>query len=320
MTFNLLSTPMSFPTPITRSTVWFSDGNVVLQVRNIQFCVHWGVLALHSSVFRDMRRRPQPHGEPNVDGCPVMQLSDNPTDVEYLLNALYDPTFLAQKTLPFASIGAFIRLGRKYNLKNVLDLAVARVTAVCPTTLRAFDTLVDAGPRSWDTIEWYYGIEFDLVTLLNENNIWSALPCAYYRAVRHTQEEFFDGINKGDGTRISLSQRDLRRCAIGHHTLSHKQFEPGYTFGWARERELTGCTSSAVCRSLREEILKDCTEKYEILALVGPSWLRVRNIGFCAACRQHAKKSLAAGKKKIWQELPQIFDLSPWSELLKNDP
>ncbi|KAJ6519026.1 hypothetical protein C8R45DRAFT_950044 [Mycena sanguinolenta] len=308
------------PTPITRSKIWFSDGKVVLQVQNIQFRVHWGVLVLHSSVFRDVRRRPRSRDEPTVDGCPVIQLSDNPTDVEYLLNALYDPTFLAQKTLPLAAIGAFIRLGRKYNLENVLDLAVARVTAVCPTTLREFDTLVDAGTRSWNTIEWYYGIEFDMVTLLSENKIRSALPCAYYRAVRHPQKALFDGLAKGDGTCISLSQSDMRRCAIGYHTLSHKQFEPGYPLGWARKWEFTDCNSSVVCRSLREHILKGCKEDYGVWALVGPSWLSLSDIGFCAACRQHATKSLAAGKKKIWQELPQIFDLSPWSELLKKDP
>ncbi|KAJ6519013.1 hypothetical protein C8R45DRAFT_1204281 [Mycena sanguinolenta] len=53
---------------ITRSIDrWFNDGSVVLQAGNTQFRVHWGVLAPHSSVFRDMRGRPKPPDEPNVD-------------------------------------------------------------------------------------------------------------------------------------------------------------------------------------------------------------------------------------------------------------
>ncbi|KAJ7307096.1 hypothetical protein DFH08DRAFT_901219 [Mycena albidolilacea] len=46
--------------PITRSKMWHRDGSVVLQAGNTQFRVHWGVLALHSSVFHDMEERPQP--------------------------------------------------------------------------------------------------------------------------------------------------------------------------------------------------------------------------------------------------------------------
>ncbi|KAF7370434.1 hypothetical protein MSAN_00675100 [Mycena sanguinolenta] len=304
-------------TPSTYS-LWFSDGNVVLQAGNVRFRVHWGVLAQNSSVFRDMQGLPRPTDQPSVKEfeCPIIKLSDDPVDVKYLLNALYDPTFLAQKTLPFAAVSAFIRLGRKYGLKNILNLAVARVTAVCPATLQAHDALLNAG--SWETIEWYNGIEFDMVTLLSENKISSALPCAYYRAVRrHSQKELFYGINKGDGTRVSLSQSDLRSCAIGQHTLFHKQFEPGYTLGWARKWEFTDCTSSAVCRSSRKKILKFCTEYYGIWALVGPKWFELKpsDVEFCVACGDHAEKSLAAGKKKIWKELPEIFDLPPWSEL-----
>ncbi|KAJ6519032.1 hypothetical protein C8R45DRAFT_1116997 [Mycena sanguinolenta] len=252
---------------ITRSPdLWIPDGNVVLQLGNTQFRVHWSVLARHSSVFRYMQGLPQPSGEPNVDGCPVVQLPDDLTDVEYLLNALYDPIFLGQKTLPLPAIGAFIRLGRKYDFSHFLELAVSRLTDEFPTTLTKYDA-----PAPYDTIEWYEGIELDMVTLLSENDILSALPaaCCVHDQVQRSGD-LLDGIDKVDGTRASLSQTDLRRCAVGQLKLSSKQFEPVVRLGGPGNGSL-------------KIVLLQCV-----------------------------------GREKIWEELPEIFDLPAWNEL-END-
>ena len=79
---------------ITHSDIWHDDGSVVLQVETTQFRVHWGVLSLHSTFFRDMRGLPQPAQEHSIDGCPVIELHDSVTDVQHLLNALYNPSVL----------------------------------------------------------------------------------------------------------------------------------------------------------------------------------------------------------------------------------
>ncbi|KAJ7809062.1 hypothetical protein B0H14DRAFT_2380041 [Mycena olivaceomarginata] len=109
--------------PITRSEIWKRDGSVVLQAANTQFRVHWSVLEENSSVFRGMQGHPQPVDQDSVDGCPVVEISDDPVDVEYLLKALYNPS----KVLPFPVVSAFVRLGRKYDFKDLFDLAVARL-------------------------------------------------------------------------------------------------------------------------------------------------------------------------------------------------
>ncbi|KAF7370424.1 BTB domain-containing protein [Mycena sanguinolenta] len=140
---------------ITRSTDrWFSEGNVVLQAGNTQFRVHWGVLALHSSVFRDMQGLPQPPDEPNVDGCPVVHLPDDSADVTYLLKALYDPMFLTQKPLPLAFIGALLRLGRKYDFKEFRDFAVGRLKAQHPTILQEYDARIARQAPPGYTFGW----------------------------------------------------------------------------------------------------------------------------------------------------------------------
>ncbi|KAF7370407.1 BTB domain-containing protein [Mycena sanguinolenta] len=304
---------------ITRSeSIWIPDGNVILQAGNMQFRVHFGVLARHSAVFRDMQGLPQPPDEPRIEGCPVLELSDNPEDVEYVLKALYDPTFHSQETLPLPVVRALVRLGRKYEFKALLNSAVARLTTECPRSLDKCDNLITTG--KWRTIEGYGGIYFDIPTLASENNILTALPFAYYMlVVMNCPGELFDGIVNSDGTRSSLPQVDLRRCAVGQQRLHLKQLAAGYTFGWARSKESTGCMSLALCQKLREGFIRAFTEgSPNICALIPHDTEGLNRYEFCASCALHMRESVAAGRKRIWEELPEIFDLPPWNEL-END-
>ncbi|KAF8216885.1 hypothetical protein K438DRAFT_1658397 [Mycena galopus ATCC 62051] len=302
---------------ITRSEMWHSDGSVVLQAASTQFRVHWSVLAMHSTVFRDLQGLPQPPEQPTVEMCPVVELSDHPDDVEYLLKALYIPIFHCQKVLPFPVVAAFIRLGRKYDFKDIFDSAMARLTSEYPATLEDFD----AFPGKSLTIERYPGLTADIITLAREQNILPVLPWAYYWAVSvsfRNLSELLDGFEKADGTRVSLLPVDLRRCLIGQQKLLMKQFQPGYTFGWARKWEFTGCTSVAQCLALRQVILTYHldSDRAHFRALLKPGALG--DYVFCPSCTRHIHECMTAGRKKIWEELPAIFDLPPWSEL-KND-
>ncbi|KAF8216825.1 hypothetical protein K438DRAFT_1658313 [Mycena galopus ATCC 62051] len=299
---------------ITRSELWNDDGNVVLQAENIQFRVHWGILARNSSVFRDMQGLPQPPDEPNIDGCPVVELSDDPRDVEYLLKVLYTPTFLSQTVIPLAAVGALIRLGRKYDFKDLFDSAVARITSQYPTTFQEYDAM----QGTTGTIKFYPGFHFDVVTLASENNILSALPTAYYRLmVVFTLGQLVHGIPRDDGTLASLSQVDLGRCVIARERLFIKQFQPGYTFGWARTWEFDGCATPPRCRALQEAVVTTHLDQAWVGALFAPG-NKERLWNLCATCTEHVKESMTVGRRKIWDELPGIFELPPWSEL-KND-
>ncbi|KAF7362310.1 BTB domain-containing protein [Mycena venus] len=177
--------------PITRSHIWYQDGSLVLQAGQHQFRVHWGVVSEHSSFFRDMQALPQPPDQPTVDGCPVVELSDDLMDVEFLLKALYTPvaaiarTFLAQTALPLHVIGALLKLGKKYDFRALLDSAVARLTFEYPATLEEYDRLLcDDAPEYTPTrIVPYDALEFDVISLARESDIVSVLPSAYYRLV-----------------------------------------------------------------------------------------------------------------------------------------
>ncbi|KAJ7125106.1 hypothetical protein C8R44DRAFT_669154 [Mycena epipterygia] len=309
--------------PIKRSDIWHSDGSVVLQAEDTQFRVHWSVLALHSSFFRDMQSLPQPPEQPSVDGCPVVQLQDNVADVNYLLKALYTPTFLAQEKLPLPAIAALICLGRKYDFRDMLDSAVARLTFENPTTLEKYDALIrHDGKYATTRIADHAGILHDILTLARENNILSVLPCAYYRtSLYHTQETLFDGIPRRDGSLAALAPIDQRRCVLGRTKLLKAQVEPGYPCEWLHSWPDDGCADIKLCGEIRDASLRDYTGSLNLRALrtytAQERRLQPRN-GFCNACQQHMKESVEAGRRKMWEDLPSFFDLPPWTEL-KND-
>ncbi|KAJ7237040.1 hypothetical protein B0H12DRAFT_1075697 [Mycena haematopus] len=208
-----------------------NHGSVVLQAEQTQWKVHWTVLALHSSYFRDLQAQPHPPKSSDIDGCPVIELSDDAQDVEDVLKALYIPTFHSKKKLPLPVVRAFIRLGRKYNFKDLVESAITRIMSEAPTTLEEWDTLKDRiGFRSFEDFD---GMELDLITLASENSLLPALPCLYYRAVElWSPGELFEETEAEDATFVSLPRVDLRRCLEGRQNILKAQFRPGYTYAW----------------------------------------------------------------------------------------
>ncbi|KAK7025115.1 BTB domain-containing protein, partial [Favolaschia claudopus] len=295
---------------INRSDIWKSDGSVVLQAANVQFRVHWSVLAQHSPLFSDMQGLPQPAEHHRVEGCPVVELFDDPADVENLLNALYTPSFHCQDVLPFPVVRALVRLGRKYDFKYLFDSAITRIASELPTTLDEYDTKTAA---FYKTIQEYKGLTFDLISLASESGIMTALPIAYYRVLKWGVARLLQGVDKLDGSVAFLSPLDLSRCVIAREKLLMKQFQPGYSLGWARKWVFDDCTGSTVCSNAREAVLAKYMDQALMGALLRPSELK--GFKFCSACAKHAHDCIISGRKKMWAELPGVFGLPPWKDL-----
>lgn len=67
---------------------WYSDGNIILVARDVEFRVYKGILAEHSPVFRDMFSLPLPPEEASGTGntpCDIVHVSDSPEDLRHVL-------------------------------------------------------------------------------------------------------------------------------------------------------------------------------------------------------------------------------------------
>ncbi|KAJ7081776.1 hypothetical protein B0H15DRAFT_445112 [Mycena belliarum] len=301
---------------IIRSAIWHPDGSVVLQAGNTQFRVHWSVLALHSSFFRDMQGLPQPPDQPSVEGCPVVELTDVAEDVTHVLRALYNPLFFARKAISLPIIASHVRLGRKYDFTAILHSVLERLTDENPTSLDAYEALKRGnGSYSATRVLNSRGIYVDTVTLARENNILSVLPCAYYRVlISSSPTQIFDGVDRGDGTVATLSAIDQRRCSAGRAAILRAQWDTGNTFGWIQETipaEETGCIDVIACRRKKASFFHRHVVKGSFLAFSS----HIEHLKLCRVCSLDGETKLTEGRKKMWELLPTFFELPPWSEL-----
>ncbi|KAJ7287173.1 hypothetical protein C8J57DRAFT_578563 [Mycena rebaudengoi] len=295
--------------PILRSRVWHRDGTLILQADNTQFRIHRDILE-NSSFFRDMQFDNQ--------DSPLVILSDSAVDVEYLLETLYNPALLTKKALPLAVIGAHVRLGRKYGFKDLLNDALQRLTFEYPTTLEEFDALGDAASYSTTRIAEPTGLPSDLVALATQNDLLYILPCAYYRAAIPVQGVVSSP--RGDDTSVTLSPLAQETCILGREKLVQTQFKSGNTLGWLHTQDDPapgdGCTNMSACALRREEQLQQLWFPPKLWALSPPASLRIDSWGLCSSCEARAHASVAAGRAKMWEALPGIFDLPSWTELM----
>ncbi|KAJ7502969.1 hypothetical protein B0H11DRAFT_2274387 [Mycena galericulata] len=314
--------------PTARSDIWHSDGSVVLQAGDTQFRVHWSILALNSSFFRSLQGLPQPPGQASIDGCPLILLSDSFSDVEHLLRALYTPALFSQKALPFPYIASFVRLGRKYDFKELLDIAVERLVFENPTDVDEYEALLKpfkASPADdWKfqttRIVHYPGIHHDILTLARENDLLTVLPCAYFRVSTFSLVEIFDGVPRPDGTIATLTSMDQRLCALGRERLMKTQWEIDNTFGWMvswNPSEQDGCLDSPRCRERKDRVVANFLRTPKVGAVGSPSAPALQT-WFCSACVQRAQILMTAGRARMWESLPAVYNLPPWNEL-KNE-
>ncbi|KAF7298011.1 BTB domain-containing protein [Mycena chlorophos] len=308
-------------TPI-RSDIWHYDGSVVLQAANTQFRVHWSVLTMHSSVFKDMYSVPQPDvAGPTVENCPVVELHDDPQDLEYVLKALYDPTLLSQQTLSFDIVSALVRLGRKYDFKNLRKAGTERLLFENPRTLDEFDALQKRGgtPRR---VEYQKGYRFDVVNLLQDADIPSGLPHAYYQLVCTSPHTGMGHVRRSDGTYATLTPADMSRVALATQKLHNAQFRPGYTLSWLHELSSADqCSSVQSCAEIRFLFLQQLvTDDTLFIALFTcPEQLTGLKSSFCARCANNMTEKVKAGRQRAWDELPGFFGLPSWDELKQSD-
>ena len=70
--------------------LWFEDGSVVIVAGELRLKLHRTTLARYSSVFRDMFQIVDPASNDVYEGCPVVQVTDNPQYLVLFFNIIYD--------------------------------------------------------------------------------------------------------------------------------------------------------------------------------------------------------------------------------------
>ncbi|KAJ7199507.1 hypothetical protein B0H12DRAFT_1165367 [Mycena haematopus] len=283
--------PESGPITYKRSEkVWMTYGDIILQVKNMQFRVNRDVLARNSIAFNGMFSIPQPIDETKVEGCSVVPLhGDSVKDVELFLSAFYNP----------------LRLGRKYEAPAFKNDAVYRLHVEFPNTLSAWDKR--QARHRLNGLEYIRPTPTILVDLLNlayENGVYTCIPALAFRC-------------------LSLYSLLTLACALEAIQIFQRN-----NFEWLREEgevvpNQEECLDYDMCEAHRQEMyrFRDCGPQKVDITYTLEQWDKVGDWAgrLCKDCEKVSKIEHEAGRRNAWDRLPTFFGLPEWADLKDMD-
>ncbi|KAF7973183.1 hypothetical protein HWV62_15881 [Athelia sp. TMB] len=293
--------------PLVRSKIWFKDGNIVLQAGRTQFKVYQGLLAESSAVFADLFSVPQPPVTEAelVEGCAVVNLADSVVDVTFVLEALFQRRYATvREPIPIETVAAFVRMGNKYQINDLLKDGVRRLCYEFPDTLADYDETDD-----WSTIISRNGVMTDVVNLAREQNILSVLPAALYGYINSNYITEMD-IHSTHGLSL-IDERTLSKAS-----LPLLRLEGETAFSWLTSDSPPGCLTLDECTQARNRVIR--SSFFPIPNWHGlSSWKDVWEDSMCDVCVAKAQELHAAGRQQFWDQFPPLLGLPGWDELRK---
>ena len=215
----------------------------------------------------------------------------------------------------WAAMSGILRLSSKYGIQSLRSAIIDKLLVYYPISLDGYDQdshLVLRMPASSRAL--------DVIVLARQTRVLHLLPCAFYRAVTRGPVDVVAGLT--DPSALRLSETDLRAWIVGHHQLclANRTIVCSYFFN--RLPDTPGCVSTAHA----------CFNRYfsAFLGLhrrgisTGPlcfykmPWEAISPKIGCPACLAKLKEVHEEGRKKVWNQLPDYFELGSWDELLRD--
>ncbi|KAI0059069.1 hypothetical protein BV25DRAFT_1829394 [Artomyces pyxidatus] len=309
----------SIPQLKPHERLWFDDGNVVIVAAATLFRVHRGILSHYSSVWKRLLAQQEVDPERLFD-CPALRLvDDNAADVEYVLDSMYDMNFIRARQLKITVVSAFLRLGTKYDIKQLREEAIHRLSICYPNRLYDYYKLEDADFVRPIPSDPTHCEEFLVSLLALVYDLKALLPVALYKCCVSTPADAFlpmvDKARGLSGGTVRHAQLFLQTCLAGRAKLVKQRAKVAFAF-------LDGtlgpqCRSEARCESLMKKMLADAYNHDFIID--NPAAIDDASVSFidyneyreeaCRDCFRYFMQRHDEGRKRAWDALPWCFGL-----------
>ncbi|TFY64355.1 hypothetical protein EVJ58_g2680 [Rhodofomes roseus] len=276
-----------------------------------KYWVYRGLLAEQSEVFRDLFTVPQPPEAQSTEECPMVHLSDTAQELRALLSVMiHGRKYTGEDEAQFEDVAAWVRMSHKYHIQDLLDDAMKRLKRYFPDKFANFKDDPHAVQRQ-------YAIA--AVNLARLTDSFTMIPPALYYCCTLDSRTLLRGSARSDGTVDCLAPEDLERCIQG-------------------KAELAGQAALCLSRICRSTVSDSCATP----AACGPAINRLHDtlaIGaqcvgatdalltwrtdierelqehrelsiLCRACHVMLLDRDVAERKRVWQELPSLFELA----------
>ena len=223
----------------------------------------------------------------------------------------YPLPYYERVPLPIAA--AFLRLGEKYDIEQLMDEGKARLCCAFEPTLS-----VAAKMSSFHsgTLSLFPGItggdphNFQVMNLLQEMGLKAPLPLAMYQCVTACPLiAIVDGY-KFDGSFCSLSPANLQSWILMKNILENFRIRLAQSL-----RVSNNCVVQSSCVL---HIRRLWADEATVGQPFGP-WRHEWDKLFCDSCRGDLNMWRNAAILKAWNQLPTAFGFDSWAEVAKND-
>jgi len=299
----------SVPTP--HPDFWLYDGSIILSVESCLFRVHQTILASHSEVFADLFTVPQPdeEGDKTIEGCRIVDLSDDENDFVDLLNAIYRPDHFdslspdANLDTVLTFIQGILRLSTKYIIRYLRQRCISLLLTKFPSTLDGYTSKSCSSNRE----KYKSDSVMRAITLAQQNNVLEILPYAFYCIARLPHKRILKE------RPMDISWKDKTLALVGRERLQWAQTSLSHVF-------LLNFQRAPVCQSSLCAFSRGPHTEWHVLdCMKSPNplqpWDNWDNLNVCLDCVAYCKIRHLKGREEVWDRLPDLFELPTWDGL-----
>ncbi len=140
------------------------------------------------------------------------------------------------------------------------------------------------------------------------------LPSAFAACCSLPTEQLLDGVEREDGTRGRLGEDDLKLCFTGMRVLTHAASAALVTALAPHNRN--ECKTGAACLGLKQELFSDHADATLYFPTDSPfkDWGTYMTDFWdsddCRYCLLEVQERFRAEQRRMWAELPSVFDLT----------
>ncbi|KLO08400.1 hypothetical protein SCHPADRAFT_944492 [Schizopora paradoxa] len=303
--------------PARHETLWFPGGDIVLATNTFLFKVHKDLLALQSSVFKDMFGLEQAVEDvqgilqlgDSYEGLPAVALAgDEGKDVAHLLQAAYYREYYDRDNdeTPLEVIVALLVLSNKYDFKHIQSEVMKQLSRLYPRKLDAFDEVDDNGyyddlfgtGRIW--------CEYRLLKACLMTNTTVLLPLLYYACAFLGVDEIYVEADRAGGL-----DRDYLRTLIGGKfqvDLASRKLVASLPDEFY-SISCSSCKVSTRFSKLDEQIAP------HLWSYRGNTLASSVLVGSCKVCSARLESRIDEKREEIWEKIPSYFGFPGWDEL-----
>ena len=221
----------------------------------------------------------------------------------------YFDLFLA-KSIKWDCFSAILRLSTKYQVEFLRRRAYTLLSTLYPTSLAKWDAR-----DSTTSLESFEARPFAVYMLAKQTDLPTILPAALYLCADSQEiNHILEGLASHDGKHIQLEWSDKKACIRAREVLSVALRTRMFAF-LTGQISFPACRSTSLCNNTRVKWMQGVEGSLGsgVFSVSFP-WDQFR-VGLCDHCFNTSQNHYDTERSRLWDELPQILGLPPWSQL-----